>query len=56
MTVKVQIGIAHEGQGEEYMYIYTHSLPSDLNAFEWSTPRIGRSTLKKDTWCPITEG
>jgi hypothetical protein len=56
MTVKVLIRTGHEGQGEEYMYIYTLSLTSDLDAFERSTPRIDYSNLKKDTWCPFTRG
>ena len=49
MTVKARIRTGHEEQREEYMYIYILSLTSDLDAVEWSTPRIGCSNLKKDT-------
>jgi len=53
MKVKAHIRTGHEGQREEYMYIYILSLTSYLDAVEWSTPRIGSSTLK-DTWCTST--
>jgi len=36
-----------------YIYFYTLTLTSYLDAVEWSTPRIACSTLK-DTWCTST--
>ena len=56
MTVKAQIRTSHEGQGEQYVYIYTLSLKSDLDAVEWSTAGNGCSTLKKDTSCSFAGG
>jgi hypothetical protein len=51
---KVNIRTGHESQGEEYMYIYTLSLTSEIDAVEMSTPRTDRSIPQKDTCCYCT--
>jgi hypothetical protein len=38
----------HEGQGEEYIYIYILFLTWEVDGVEWSRPRTNRSTPKKD--------
>ena len=44
----------HEGQGDEYMYIYTISLTWELDGFELSRPPTGCFAPKKDSRCPFT--
>jgi hypothetical protein len=39
----------HQGPEGEYRYSSTFSLTSALNGGEWSTPRPGRSTPKKES-------
>jgi hypothetical protein len=46
---KANIRTGHESQGEDYMYIYTLSLTSELDSVEKSTPRTARSIPQKDT-------
>ena len=46
--IKVHPRTGHEDPEEEYRYVPTLSLTSALYGDEWSTPRSGRFTARKD--------
>ena len=52
-TVKFNIYLIKCYEGREHMYSYTLFLTSVLDGGGWSTPRPGRFTAKKQTWCPL---